>query len=333
MAPATLNKPVTSPLPSPKAGPSRLPPSKDKDSSLAWLLSDDEVEDDANLEQKGNSTFYGDAGLADEDFLEIDSSPPMPRQSTPPRRAAALDPAALASPASPALSVPYASSPAQPKRAGSAQAMPPPNVPLQASFGTPETPQLSFPVGRVRKRAQLQVDSSPPEADVSRPRLHRLQHKREIEAGSSPLVPRVPKRQKRRRANAAALRAFVDDEAGHSGDEVSTGSSGADEPESESDRRFLRAPPETQVPAGYAQTQVYRESLATQVPGRGPAFAARPVVRGKFGPARTPRRAEARGSSPATDLGSEPDQYSLGSFVVNDEEEIVYEEDSSQLQL
>jgi ATP-dependent DNA helicase MPH1 len=342
-APASAHdSPRASPVPDalPKADRrARSPAPVGKQASLSWLLSDDEaVDDDAAPEQHANSTVYDDAGLVDDDFLEINSSPPIPRQSTPSHTRLTHNTApGMGSPSSPALSVPCASSPAQYVRVPSAQAMPPPRVPFRPLIATPETPgtpDASFPVARgggARKR--VLVDSSP--AEASQPRLQRLQREREleVEVPSSPLVQRAPTRRKRRRPNGAVLRAFVDDEAGHSGNEVSEGSSGDDDPESESDRRFLRAPPESQVPEGYAQTQVYRESMFTQAPsGQGPAFAARPVVRGKFGPIRTPKRVRGRGSSPVTELGSEPDEYDYGSFIVHDEEDIVYDEDSSQLQ-
>jgi ATP-dependent DNA helicase MPH1 len=306
------------------------PSANDQDTTLDWLLSDEDADEALEI----NDTTQYEDDFADVDFLEIDSSPAPAREPEGSNTAAVME-----TMLSPALSVPRASSPCSPIRGSIAEAMPPPSIPARftTTVSVPDTPEPSFPVGRgvgARKRPIL-PDSSPLEPSISQHGLHRLQRERqEPDSPSSPLIQRPAKRLKRRRPNAAVLRAFVEDEAGHSGEEVSEGTSGEDEPESESDRRFLRAPPETQIPEGYAQTQIYRESLLSQAPNRrGPVFAARPVVRGKFGPQHTHRRLAARGSSPATELGSEPDEYSMGSFVVHDDDEIVYEEDSSQLQI
>jgi ATP-dependent DNA helicase MPH1 len=315
------------PLPKPPSPPVRRSPPNPQGApeDISWLLGSDE-EDHA----KG-------------DILEIGSSPP-PKRSTPPKRSSL---AKAKSPVSSTIdvSLQYPTTPV-PNDADASIAMPPPDIPFRVPVISPSMhptpPEPTYPIGRggAYKRIAL-PNSSPWSVKVPSPsqrhRLQRLQRERTEEeiVDDSPLAPRAAKRVKRRKPNAAILRAFVDDEAGHSGGEVSEGTSGEDQPESEGDRRFLFAPPESQVPAGYAQTQVYRQSLQTQVPnGDGPIFAARPAVRGRFGPMRTPaRRPAARGSSPPTDLGSEPDAYSYGSFVVDDEEDIVYEEESSQLHI
>jgi ATP-dependent DNA helicase MPH1 len=234
--------------------------------------------------------------------------------------------------------------------------MPPPALPARftsaASLRRDEEPEPSFDVGwakkKMKKRA-VSLDSSPlAEPPPSQRGLKRLNRRRSSspaaedadaeedkeEGPSSAPRARPAKRLKRARRplDAAAARFFVDGEAGHSGDETEEGSSGEDSPESESDRRFLRENPATQASPSYAQTQVYRTSLLTQAPGHaGPDFARRLVRPGRFGPNRTPvRRAPGVSSSPAMDDG-EPDEYEHGSFIVHDDEDIVYDDDSSQV--
>ena len=117
----------------------------------------------------------------------------------------------------------------------------------------------------------------------------------------------------------------------HSGDEISEGSSHFDDVEDESDRRFLEELPESQVPPSYDQTLAYRQSLFTQAPvgSRAPVFAKRPVRPGMFrGRVGMPSRSLVS-DSPRVDSDSEPDEYHIDSFVVEDEADISYLSDSS----
>ncbi|KAG8855358.1 hypothetical protein FRB91_002333 [Serendipita sp. 411] len=91
----------------------------------------------------------------------------------------------------------------------------------------------------------------------------------------------------------------------------------------------------SQVPDGYDQSAVYRQGLLTQAPMGGPSFASRPVRVGFLGRGRRSAAATAHenqgnvaatSSSPFRASGS--DNYSVGSFVVGDEEEIEFEESS-----
>jgi ATP-dependent DNA helicase MPH1 len=115
---------------------------------------------------------------------------------------------------------------------------------------------------------------------------------------------------------------LFDVEAIHSGDDVSAGSSNSDDDvPNEHDRSFLQDSPPTQAASSYEQTQVYRQSLLTQAPQvEGLMFATRPVRRGRFGNAAARPRPEVLDSPSRYE--EMPDQYMLGSFVVDDDEEI-----------
>ncbi|CAK5280129.1 unnamed protein product [Mycena citricolor] len=201
--------------------------------------------------------------------------------------------------------------------------MPPPALParilLDVSSPVPESPPApTFPVRRAGRRIARMIDS-PSAADPESPLVRRLHKKKS------------PRRRPPTRLNLD--HGIYDMEAAHSGDEVSGGSSGSDDPESESDRNFLQELPETQMSASYDQSLVYRESLMTQLPGRPGLQFSRPVARkGLFGDGLSEslrvndRRAVQISSSPPREQASD-DLYEFGSFVVQDDEDIVYETD------
>ncbi|KAJ7462618.1 hypothetical protein B0H11DRAFT_2053592 [Mycena galericulata] len=139
--------------------------------------------------------------------------------------------------------------------------MPPPKLPSRFSVAE-SPPQPSFPVrapGRVARSSRLVAEPESPALDMPPPSQRRLHP-------------------------SARFKVVYDTEAIHSGDEVSEGSSGSDV-ESESDRQFLEALPETQMLPSYDQSFAYRQSLLTQAPngGRVPSFANRPARGGMFG--------------------------------------------------
>jgi ATP-dependent DNA helicase MPH1 len=261
--------------------------------------------------------------------------------------------------------------------------MPPPAVPPpRLRLGVDVTPLLlapspSFPVrpGRYRAKKNLVqiADSSssplqPP--PPSQKRLHRRHSSHHDDSDPDPLRPPSPPKKRKRagsssgrpkrrikvRDTAAAARSnpWIDVEAGHSGNEVSSGASsrsdeeGEGEGESESDRRFAGDFAATQPSPSYDQSAVYRRSLLSQAPaaararvgGRGndgtisvPVFAAPPVRRsaplGRVAAAvaAAPGRERiARSSSPAPP--DEEDYYMLGSFVVDDDAEISFMQSS-----
>ena len=121
---------------------------------------------------------------------------------------------------------------------------------------------------------------------------------------------------------------LFDGEAEHSGDEVSEGYS-EEEVESESDRQFIRNSPLTQASPSYDQSLMYRRSLMTQGPAEGsaPAFANRPVRPRPFGRIDGARHGGGGflPSSSPPPPNEDLDRYHLGSFVVDDDEEISYE--------
>ncbi|KAF7339856.1 ATP-dependent DNA helicase mph1 [Mycena venus] len=204
--------------------------------------------------------------------------------------------------------------------------MPPPPLPSRFLVSN-SPPEPSFPVrapGRVARASKLFDDSEPesPAMDIPPPSQRRRLRRRE----SSPIQenhrPRSPKHKASSR-----MHKIYDMEAVHSGDEVSEGSSGSEEVESESDRQFLQELPETQMSPSYNQSLVYRQSLLTQAPGGGrvPTFGNRPVRKGMFGGglSESSRRRPQVSSSPPRDPDEE-DAYDIGSFVVDDDAEISF---------
>ncbi|KAF8529479.1 hypothetical protein JB92DRAFT_3106701 [Gautieria morchelliformis] len=182
------------------------------------------------------------------------------------------------------------------------------------------SPQSTFPIrhpGVRRKRPQI---SSSPSID---PRSEKNQLS---SPASSP--PCASVRSKKPRCIDSRALELLDLEAQVSGDETMGGSSDHEDVESESDRRFVEELPPTQAPSRYDQTLAYRHSLFTQLPGgssRGPQFASKPTRRGKFGPERQYTH---------VDLSSSPtpaDQYSMDSFVVEDDDDVLQESHSSSI--
>jgi hypothetical protein len=116
-------------------------------------------------------------------------------------------------------------------------------------------------------------------------------------------------------------------EAIHSGDEIDAGSSDSEGIERSSDRDFVVDTSATQTDPDYDQSAIYRQGLFTQAPVGGPRFTTAPVRNGYLGRGRgNSLRRGHFSSSPSR--GSELDTYSLGSFVVDDDDEIL--EESSQ---
>lgn len=235
---------------------------------------------------------------------------------------------------SPAVSWP--SSPANEGNANTKGSMLPPALPqrfLESPGNTSmEAPEPTYPVrqlGRAPKRRRLAVrEPESPVADleippVSQRRLHRI----ESTPQRSKAAAMKTKRTKRALPSllARSVNPLFDGEADHSGDEVSEGCSDEDE-ESESDRQFIKNSPATQVSQSYDQTLIYRRSLMTQAQGEGssPLFSNGPMRAQPFGRTGGARARFLPSSSPPPP-DEELDHYHLGSFVVDDEEDISYE--------
>ena len=254
--------------------------------------------------------------------------------------------------------------------------MPPPAVPPprpRLRSPSPVPPEPSLPVraaGKAKKRSVIAraADSSSP---LYPPRSQkRLRRRSSHDPSSSPYSspPRPQKRKRPRlkvRDTAAAARAipWIDVEAGHSGDEVSSGRTSPlgdeddDEGEGEGVEGFVTDLPATQPSSSYDQSAVYRQSLLSQAPVKSknklsvPMFAAPPARRGGVrlglvGPAGTtatatamvgaasgsgdalnsspPRYRYARSQFSSPAPSDEEDHYMLGSFVVDDEAEISF---------
>ena len=340
-----------------------------EDDSLAWLLADSD--DAGDVASSPAAPRRQRSGSQPSDAIEIEDSEPE-------------NEASIVLTSSPEQSRAHGS-PTLPNRG----MMPPPALPPPrlVARGKPDVavavpapillvaPSPSLPVrpaGFRAKKAAAQIadfSSSPLHPPPpSQKRLHRRDHRNDDDAhraSASPRPPSPPKKKRKRTgrtkkvvrdtAEAARLNPWIDVEAGHSGDEVSSGGEGSsceEEQESESDRLFAADFQATQPSSpSYDQAAVYRQSLLSQAPpgygngnGNGnnrkvsvPRFAAPPVRRGA--PLRLPARAAAGAAAPAgrderVARSSSPippdeeDYYMLGSFVVDDDAEISFMQSS-----
>jgi ATP-dependent DNA helicase MPH1 len=203
---------------------------------------------------------------------------------------------------------------------------------------SPAAPTPSFPVraSRTKKRPAPTADSSSPLA-AHPPMRKRLQHGRLLTPTPSPPPSPRPKKKKAIKiydtAAAARRNVFLDVEAGHSADDTSAGSDdgGAPGADGGSDGGFLAEPGAPQVSPSYDQFAMYRQSLLSQAPARAraPAFPRRPVRHGPFGRGAEHGVRQASSSPVARgDEEDEMDEYEFGSFVVDDEAEISFEQSS-----
>ncbi|KAI0762783.1 hypothetical protein C8Q74DRAFT_1458838 [Fomes fomentarius] len=285
--------------------------------SIAWLVDDDD-DFDLPVIQGTPAKSSAKAGAADREPLFLGSSP-VPETS--PLRLPSDDELVF-------LDEPLIVSP-RPLPARIMNASP--------SYSDDHAPAATFAVrapGRgARKRIAaeaLELESSPLAAPPLSQR--RLQHDRPPSPFDSPAAARAPPKKKRKfkdTAEAGRHNFWIDVEAAHSGDELSAGGESDAEtiPDSD-DRNFVDEPLETQMSPSYDQSAVYRQSLLTQVPGRGgPVFANGPVRRGRaaFGPNRpgSSRYRRTASSSPRNE-DEHPDEYVFDSFVVDDDAEISF---------
>ncbi|KAF9229670.1 P-loop containing nucleoside triphosphate hydrolase protein [Gyrodon lividus] len=185
-----------------------------------------------------------------------------------------------------------------------------------------DIPEASFAVRPAGRRRIITTEASEI-PDIQSPPLHRLKRKDTemiIRASTPPLQPKKYKPTLSIRYNP-----WLEGEAIHSGDEESEGSSHSEnDVESESDRQFLKDIADTQVSPSYDQALAYRHSLLSQAPG-GPTFASKPARRGGFISAREHSRRRPMVSSSPPRENSEPDEYAIGSFVVDDDADISFD--------
>ncbi|KAG2160089.1 uncharacterized protein EDB93DRAFT_1113395 [Suillus bovinus] len=208
--------------------------------------------------------------------------------------------------------------------------MQPPPLPCRGIVQSPayssdyDIPDASFavrPAGRFFKPRAVAADLDSPVLDVPPLSQRRLKRKDTniFSWGSSP----PPKRSKQRRFVSMRHNPWLDGEAAHSGDEASEGSSHSeDDVESDSDRQFIKDIANTQVSPSYDQSLAYRRGLLTQAPLGGPMFATRPVKRGAYAQGESAKRRAGVSSSPVRE-DDLPDEYAIGSFVIDDDEDII----------
>lgn len=282
------------------------PPEKANNQDIAWLLDEDEDPDiqivsSSPAVPKTKCDTSCSSRIMDESIMEVDDSIAEVVE-------AKADPQTIETPAR--------------NRPPST----PPHVTLPPLCPTPGIPEGSFairPAGRRRivkaERSQVPEMQSPPV--------------RQLRRTDTEIVPRTstpplqPKKTGRKPKISIRHNPWLDGEAAHSGDEESAGSSHSEnDVESESDRQFLKDLPDTQVSPSYDQTLAYRRSLFTQAPGLdAPAFANRPVRGGGFVGAREHSRKRPMVSSSPPREDSEPDEYVFGSFVVEDDAELLFD--------
>ncbi|KAF8559410.1 P-loop containing nucleoside triphosphate hydrolase protein [Imleria badia] len=202
----------------------------------------------------------------------------------------------------------------------------PPRVTRPSPGPTPDIPEGSFvirPAGRRRivkaERSQIPEMQSPP--------VRRLRRTDTEIVPRTSTPPLQPKKTGCKLPISIRHNPWLDGEAAHSGDEESAGSSHSeDDVESESDMQFLKDVPDTQVSPSYDQVLAYRQSLFTQAPGLdAPAFANRPVRGGGCVTAREHSRKRPMVSSSPPREDYEPDEYVFGSFVVEDDADLLFD--------
>lgn len=195
-----------------------------------------------------------------------------------------------------------------------------------STSGTEPTP---FPVRRGGRAPRALPSSDPQESPAPRP-LQRLRRRHigsssPAAADTSPIMERRARqhqRQARPRAKAADVAGYLDMDVGVSGSESSDEDSGE---ENESDRLFAGDFQPTQAPKGYDQRAVYAAGLSTQVAGRaGLAFASRDRAPAFLAKARQPVLL-------SDDERSSENEYELGSFVCDDEEDLGFDSECGWL--
>lgn len=215
------------------------------------------------------------------------------------------------------------------------------NAPAQSKHNPVQLPSSSPNPSPLIVKAPRQRStniSTPESFQGSSPILQRLRRKNENQSKQLMPPPPIPKKNTLAAQNSTSSKVsttsrkekrsifdrneLLEIEAIHSGDEVDAGSSDGEGAANSSDLEFLVDKSGTQPSSDYDQDAVYRQGLFTQVPNGGPQFAAKPTRTGYLGRGRNiqigPNQAS---SSPTRD--EDLDQYSVGSFVVSDDDNIL----------
>ncbi|KAG9128306.1 3'-5' DNA helicase [Ceratobasidium sp. 392] len=245
-----------------------------------------------------------------------------PKSPTPTNRPATIEPLVFTSPASPKLGLPTQS----PDQSS------PVRVRRTVRMAILDSSPLASPSGSQEEKAPIEP-STPPRKRIIRGKRPSLGLEEKVEEKVTAKV------QSRKSAKHSILdkHHFLETEAQFSGSEDEDGDFDPEGVENAYDRSFVRDSPLTQAPTGYDQQQYYRQSLMTQVPGgSGPDFVAGPfrymnyVGRGGAlaGAGLGNRRRPGVSSSPVRE--GPASQYVNDTFVVDDEEDIEYEESSDK---
>ncbi|KAH7104482.1 P-loop containing nucleoside triphosphate hydrolase protein [Auriculariales sp. MPI-PUGE-AT-0066] len=322
-----------------------------KASSGSWLLSDDELDQEPGGQAHPSSSRYSIV-----DKFNSTSSATIDRQD---HSSHLLSPAGFQSARVVHRTLPSvgfdsdsdaeinASTPAHVGRLSKgAKCMPPPDAPIRAA-----TPELSFdspeafsqavraPGGRRRQKvvnASVEVNRASSASPNIQSSPIRTQQYRES-SSTSPSPPPQPRKRGHIRADPvrrAERNPLLDTVAAHSGDENSENAgdtSASDEEESESDRLFVTEVAATQADPEYDQAAAYRAGLLTHMANnaRGPHFKGGAVRSNwhlnarEHDIMRANKRAAGVSSSPVAANRTLSD-YEMDSFVVGDEESIMY---------
>lgn len=173
----------------------------------------------------------------------------------------------------------------------------------------------SSPFLAIQKRRRRIDDNDSSATDISSPPRKRL-HRRYCQSKSP---------HNHTKSTRFTINSLVDMDAIHSGDEVSEGTSESCDDVHKSDQDFLQELPETQVSPSYNQTLIYQQSLFSQPPVRQglPSFVNGPVKRTAF---QTKQIKHRQATLPTSSL-PESEDYEIGSFIVDDDEEISLKSD------
>ena len=216
--------------------------------------------------------------------------------------------------------------------------MPPPPAP--ASILSPPAPSHPIRALQNKRRITRVVDDDdeeelepPPPSQRRLQRLHSTPP-RASKADRKGKEKEKPTKKAEKRAKPSLLskdsRLIFEGEAAHSGDEVLEGDSNSeDDLEDEYDREFIKDSPMTQANDSYDQSYAYRKSLLTQMPStaRVPLFQNAPVKPKPFGRIDYNKRRHLVSSSPPRP--DEEDTYEMDSFVVGDDEDIIFSDGHS----